>query len=100
VLDDLNRLGIAYRWTTRFLPLDKTQANALLSRYRRQWFAKRKSLGAILKEVMFNEQAAQRVHDVYIGKSNKIQISQRDLQARQPSDLTDHPFRALQEIPN
>jgi type IV secretion/conjugal transfer VirB4 family ATPase len=58
VLDDLNRLGIAYRWTTRFLPLDKTQANALLSRYRRQWFAKRKSLGAILKEVMFNEQAA------------------------------------------
>jgi type IV secretion system protein VirB4 len=58
VLDDLNRLGVAYRWATRFLPLDRTQANAVLSRYRRQWFAKRKSLGAILKEVMFNEQAA------------------------------------------
>ena len=58
VLDDLNRLGVAYRWTTRFLPLDRTQAHAALSRYRRQWFAKRKSLGAILKEVMFNEQAA------------------------------------------
>lgn len=58
VLDDLNRLGVAYRWSTRFLPLDRTEANAVLSRYRRQWFAKRKSVGAILKEVMFNEQAA------------------------------------------
>lgn len=58
VLDDLNRLGVAYRWATRFLPLDRSQANAALRRYRRQWFAKRKSLGAILKEVMFNEQAA------------------------------------------
>ena len=58
LLDELNRLGVAYRWATRFLPLDRTQANATLSRYRRQWFAKRKSLAAIVKEVMFNEQAA------------------------------------------
>jgi type IV secretion/conjugal transfer VirB4 family ATPase len=58
ILDDLNRLGIPYRWVTRFLPLDRTDANAALKRYRRQWFAKRKSVGAILKEVMFNEQAA------------------------------------------
>ncbi|MFQ3457178.1 conjugal transfer protein TrbE [Bradyrhizobium sp. UFLA01-814] len=58
LLDELNRLGVAYRWATRFLPLDRTQAHSSLSRYRRQWFAKRKSLGAIVKEVMFNEQAA------------------------------------------
>jgi type IV secretion system protein VirB4 len=58
LLDELNRLGIAYRWTTRFIPLDRTEANATLSKYRRQWFAKRKSLAAIVKEVMFNEQAA------------------------------------------
>ncbi|KGT73199.1 conjugal transfer protein TrbE [Bradyrhizobium japonicum] len=58
LLDELNRLGVAYRWATRFMPLDRTQANATLSRYRRQWFAKRKSLTAILKEVMFNEQTA------------------------------------------
>jgi type IV secretion system protein TrbE len=57
VIDDLNRLGIEYRWVTRFLPLDRTQANSVLKRYRRQWFAKRKSIGGILKEVMFNEQA-------------------------------------------
>lgn len=58
ILDDLNRLGIEYRWVTRFLPLDRAEANTALTRYRRQWFAKRKSVGAILKEVMFNEQAA------------------------------------------
>ena len=57
ILDDLNRLGIPYRWVTRFLPLDRVTANAVLARYRRRWFAKRKSVGAILKEVMFNEQA-------------------------------------------
>lgn len=55
VLDDLNRLGVSYRWVTRFLSLDRAQANSVLKRYRRQWFAKRKSIGAILKEVMFSE---------------------------------------------
>ncbi len=58
LLDELNRLGVPYRWATRFIPLDRTQATATLSKYRRQWFAKRKSLAAIVKEVMFNEQAA------------------------------------------
>ena len=35
--------------------LDKSDATKLLTRIRRQWFAKRKSIGAILKEVMTNE---------------------------------------------
>ena len=38
--------------------LDKTDATKLLTRIRRQWFAKRKSVGAILKEVMTNEASA------------------------------------------
>jgi type IV secretion system protein VirB4 len=58
VLDDLNRLAFPYRWSTRALMLDKTDAIKLLSRIRRQWFAKRKSIGAILKEVMTNEAAS------------------------------------------
>jgi type IV secretion/conjugal transfer VirB4 family ATPase len=58
ILDDLNRLGFAYRWTTRALMLDKTDAVRLLSRIRRQWFAKRKSVASILKEVMTNESSA------------------------------------------
>lgn len=35
--------------------LDKTDATKLLTKICRQWFAKRKSIGAILKEVMTNE---------------------------------------------
>ena len=58
VLDSLNALGFPYRWTTRFLPMDKTEATKVLGRYRRQWFAKRKNLMAILKEVMTNEASA------------------------------------------
>jgi type IV secretion system protein TrbE len=55
ILDDLNRLAFPYRWSTRAILLDKTDATRLLSKIRRQWFAKRKSVAAILKEIMTNE---------------------------------------------
>ena len=55
VLDELNRLAFPYRWSTRALMLDKTDAVKLLSKIRRQWFSKRKSVAALLKEVMTNE---------------------------------------------
>jgi type IV secretion system protein TrbE len=55
ILDELNRLAFAYRWSTRAIMLDKTDATRLLVKIRRQWFAKRKSIAAILKEVMTNE---------------------------------------------
>ena len=55
LLDELNRQAFPYRWSTRAIMLDKTDATKLLSKIRRQWFAKRKSVAAILKEVMTNE---------------------------------------------
>ncbi|GGB10678.1 conjugal transfer protein TrbE [Brucella endophytica] len=55
ILDELNRLAFPYRWSTRALLLDKTDAFRLVTKIRRQWFAKRKSVVAILKEVMTNE---------------------------------------------
>ena len=55
LLDELNRLAFPYRWATRAILLDKTDATKLLTKIRRQWFAKRKSVAAILKEVMTNE---------------------------------------------
>jgi type IV secretion system protein VirB4 len=58
LLDALNDLGFAYRWTTRWIALDKTEATRHLTRLRRQWFAKRKSVSAILREVMFNRETA------------------------------------------
>jgi type IV secretion system protein VirB4 len=58
ILDDLNRLDFAYRWSTRALLMDKSAAVSALSKIRRQWFSKRKSIGGLMKEVMTNEASA------------------------------------------
>ena len=58
ILDELNDLGFAYRWSTRWISLDKPLAAKQLTTLRRQWFSKRKSITAILREVMFNQEAA------------------------------------------
>ncbi|WP_306118398.1 MULTISPECIES: conjugal transfer protein TrbE [unclassified Roseitalea] len=55
LLDELNGQAFEYRWATRAICLDKTDAAKLFTRIRRQWFAKRKGIAAILKEVMTNE---------------------------------------------
>ncbi len=57
ILDDLNRLGFAYRWCTRFLCMEKAEAEKELVRLRRQWFAKRKNIVALLRETIFNQEA-------------------------------------------
>jgi type IV secretion system protein TrbE len=57
LLDDLNRLGFAYRWTTRFLFLDKAEAERELKKIRRQWFAKRKGIVTLLKETIFQTES-------------------------------------------
>lgn len=56
ILDDLNRLGFAYRWSTRFLCMDKSEAEKELGRLRRQWFAKRKNVLALLRETIFQQE--------------------------------------------
>ncbi|MGQ2944428.1 MAG: conjugal transfer protein TrbE, partial [Blastomonas fulva] len=55
LLDELNRQAFGNRWSSRAIMLDKSDATKLLTKIRRQWFAKRKSVAAILKEVMTNE---------------------------------------------
>ncbi|MEJ5976567.1 conjugal transfer protein TrbE [Novosphingobium sp. PS1R-30] len=55
ILDALNHQGFAYRWVTRFIALDKTEATRALTKLRRQWFNKRKSVTALLREVMYNQ---------------------------------------------
>jgi type IV secretion/conjugal transfer VirB4 family ATPase len=57
ILDALNHQDLAYRWSTRFLPLDKVEATRALTRLRRQWFNKRKSVTALLREVLYNQPA-------------------------------------------
>ena len=58
LLDALNDLGFSYRWMTRWIPLDKHEATHQLTKLRRHWFSKRKSIAAVLREVMFNRDTA------------------------------------------
>ncbi|RHW18171.1 conjugal transfer protein TrbE [Sphingomonas gilva] len=55
ILDALNHQDFGYRWVTRFISLDKTDATKVLTKLRRQWFNKRKSVTALLREVLYNQ---------------------------------------------
>ena len=55
ILDALNEADFPYRWVTRFIALDKADATKLLTKLRRQWFNKRKSVTALLREVLYNQ---------------------------------------------
>ncbi|PZU07105.1 conjugal transfer protein TrbE [Sphingomonas sp.] len=57
ILDALNEADFPYRWVTRFISLDKADATKVLTKLRRQWFNKRKSITALLREVMYNSPA-------------------------------------------
>lgn len=58
ILDQLNTLGLGYRWVCRFLPLDKEDARQALNTVRKRWFAKRKGVMALLKEAVTREMGA------------------------------------------
>jgi len=55
ILDALNHQDFSYRWMTRFIALDKTEATRTLTSLRRQWFNKRKSITALLREVLYSQ---------------------------------------------
>ncbi|TDW59985.1 type IV secretion system protein VirB4 [Novosphingobium sp. PhB55] len=57
LLDALNSQDFPYRWVTRFIAMDKPEATKVLTSLRRQWFNKRKSLTAMLREVLYNSPA-------------------------------------------
>jgi type IV secretion system protein VirB4 len=57
ILDALNHQAFGYRWVTRFIALDRTDATKALTSLRRQWFNKRKSVVAMLREVLYNSPA-------------------------------------------
>jgi type IV secretion/conjugal transfer VirB4 family ATPase len=63
LLDALNRLPVAYRWVSRFLPLDREDARRELEKIRKRWFSKRKGLATMLREALFREEAALQDND-------------------------------------
>jgi len=77
ILDALNHQDFGYRWVTRFIALDKTLATKTLTSLRRQWFNKRKSITALLREVMYNQPAQLLDSDA----DNKVVDADQALQA-------------------
>lgn len=87
LLDDLNGLAFPYRWTTRAIFLDKLEASRLVTRIRRQWFAKRKGVAALLKEVLTSE-ASVLVDTDAENKSRDADAALQDL----GSDVVGHAY--------
>uniref|UniRef100_C6DZ88 CagE TrbE VirB component of type IV transporter system n=1 Tax=Geobacter sp. (strain M21) TaxID=443144 RepID=C6DZ88_GEOSM len=58
LLDNLNRLSLEYRWVTRFICMDKTEALSEIAKYKKRWFAKRKSVLVLIKEGLTGQESA------------------------------------------
>ncbi len=58
VLDALNHLQTEYRWMTRFLCLGREEGKALIEKYRKQWWSKRKGLWTMVKEEASKQESA------------------------------------------
>ena len=58
ILDDLNQLPLEYRWVTRFIFLDKKEAESELQKYRKGWFQKQKGFLTLLKEQAMKQESA------------------------------------------
>ena len=56
-LDALGELSFPLRWVCRWIALDKAAAEREITRLRKQWFAKRKGMGALLREAITKEEA-------------------------------------------
>ena len=58
ILDELNHLGIQYRWVTRFIYFSKVDAQKEIEKYRKRWWQKRKTIWTMLKEEAANQESA------------------------------------------
>lgn len=55
LLDQLNRIDLEYRFSTRYISLDKIDGVNLLNKYIRQWNAKKTSLKNMIREILTKE---------------------------------------------
>lgn len=58
LLDSLNRLDLEYRWCTRYICLDKNEADGEIRKLRREWFSGHKSLVTMIKETITKSESA------------------------------------------
>ncbi len=56
LLDALSDLPFPYRWSARWIAMDKVEAENEIIRLRKRWFAKRKGIGVLLREAITREE--------------------------------------------
>ncbi|WP_395945542.1 conjugal transfer protein TrbE [Brevundimonas sp.] len=56
LLDALGALAFEYRWTARWIALDKAAAELEIVKLRKRWFAKRKGVGVLMREAITREE--------------------------------------------
>lgn len=56
LLDALGTLPFPCRWSARWIALDKAEAEREIIKLRKRWFAKRKSVGVLLREAITKEE--------------------------------------------
>ncbi|MBU0455783.1 MAG: conjugal transfer protein TrbE [Gammaproteobacteria bacterium] len=78
LLDQLNHLPIRYRWSTRFIFLDKQSAESQLKQYKRRWFAKRKNVLHLLQEV-FTKSESQLIDTAAVDSAKDADEAFREL---------------------
>ncbi|MDP3737545.1 MAG: conjugal transfer protein TrbE [Hyphomonadaceae bacterium] len=78
VLDDLNAAAMTCRWMTRYLCLDREESERELVKWRRLWFSKHKSMGALVKE-MLTKEAATFANPDAIAKSEEVDEALQEL---------------------
>lgn len=78
LLDHLNQLPMCYRFVTRFIPLDKPEAEALLKKYKRMWFAKRKGMLNLLQEA-FTKTESQLIDTASLEKAKDADVALKEL---------------------
>jgi type IV secretion system protein VirB4 len=79
-LDRLNRLGYTYRWVTRWIALDKIEADKEIGKVRKTWFSGRKGLVTMLKEIITGTQSQLENTDA-LNKAADADAAQQELQA-------------------
>jgi type IV secretion system protein VirB4 len=87
LLDALNSLPFAYRWVTRYIPLDKTDAEKILKTMRQRWFDKRKGIWTMIREAI-SAQETLMVDEDAVNKANEAGAALEALGA----DLTSFGF--------
>jgi type IV secretion/conjugal transfer VirB4 family ATPase len=78
LLDGLNRLPFEYRWVTRFIFLDHTDAEKQIKTYQQRWLSLRKSLVTVFREALFGHESAMENTDA-ANKAVDANIAQQEL---------------------